>query len=186
MPGLDLLGDVDHKTGPVLPLLAAADVPTPISHAALGYALGVWGQRQVPIRRVSIAAAACAALPDIDLLFYPYLAHRGITHSLVFALIGAILATAILFPRDTSQPRRSIAIVLFLALLSHSCIDALSTYSVGIEFFAPFSEQRYRFLWTPLGDPAGRLSRQLLQETLVVLFPALLLVWLGLRTNHSR
>lgn len=154
-------------------------MPTPISHAAVGYALGVWGQR-VPIRRVSIAAAACAALPDIDLLFYPFVAHRGITHSLVFAFIVAIVATAVFFSLS-----RSIVIVLFLALLSHSGLDALSTYSVGIQFLAPFSDQRYRFVWTPLGDPAGRLSRQLAQEVIVILVPALVTIWLGRRIRAT-
>lgn len=84
-------------------------MPTPISHAAVGYALGVWTQRGLPVRRV-----------------------------------------------------------------------------VGLAFFAPFSDQRYRFVWTPLGDPAGRLAYQLLQDALVVLLPAVLAIWLGLRIRRAR
>lgn len=161
-------------------------MPTPISHAAVGYALGIWTQRGVPMRRVCLAAAVCAALPDIDLLFAPYIEHRAITHSLTFAFVIALLAPGIVLPGVTWREGWRLAAVLGIATLSHSFLDALSQYSYGIAFVAPFSDERYRFLWTPLGDPAGRLSRQLLQETLVVLFPALLLVWLGFRTKHSR
>ena len=139
------------------------------------------------MRRVCLAAAACAALPDIDLLFFPFIEHRAITHSLMMVFVVAVLAPAIVLPDVKWRDGRwRIAAVLGIAILSHSSLDALSHYSEGIEFLAPFSEQRYRFFWTPLGDPADRLSRQLLQETLVVFIPALLLVWLGLRTKHPR
>ena len=148
----------------------------------VGYALGVWTQRGVPLRRVCIAAAACAALPDIDVLGAPLIAHRGITHSIVFAISAALVVTAVFFRHEHDQTRS--ALVLVLALLSHSCLDALSTYSYGVAFYAPFSEQRYRFAWTPLGDPSGRLARQLMQEALVVLLPALVLSWLGLRRRR--
>ena len=160
-------------------------VPTPLSHAAVGYALGVWAPRGLPVRREWLAAAACAALPDIDVLGAPLVAHRGITHSLLFALVAAVVVAIVFFPRNGSLSRSSVMIVLGLALLSHSCLDALSSYSFGVEFFAPFSDQRYRFLWTPLGDPGGRLSRQLLQEALVVLLPAVLLGWLGLKRHRA-
>jgi inner membrane protein len=136
-------------------------------------------QRGVPVKRVCVVAAACAALPDIDLLGSPFIAHRGITHSITFALIVSALVA-------WTQRRAWLAAVFGLALLSHSCLDALTTYSVGVAFLAPFSGERSRFFWTPLGDPAGRLSRQLVQDALVVLLPALLAVWLGLRTRRAR
>jgi membrane-bound metal-dependent hydrolase YbcI (DUF457 family) len=161
-------------------------VPTPISHATVGYALGIWTQRGLPARRVLIAAAACAALPDIDLLFSPFIEHRAITHSLLFAVVVALVVPMLLVPSPGREGQWRIALVLGLAILSHSFLDALSRYSYGIEFFAPVSTQRYRFVWTPLGDSAGRLSRQLLQETVVVLLPALIAIWLGLRVKQAR
>lgn len=127
-----------------------------------------------------IAAAACAALPDIDVLGAPLIAHRGITHSLMFAVAVAALTTALWF-----HGRRRVLVVLSAALLSHSFLDALSSYSVGVAILAPFSDVRYRFLWTPLGDPAGRLSRQLVQDVWLVLLPALLATWLGLRLRRA-
>jgi inner membrane protein len=131
-------------------------------------------------------AAACAALPDIDVIGWPLhvsnaslFSHRAITHSLIFALTGALVATAIFF-----RGSQRTAFILLLALLSHAFLDALSTYSVGVEFFAPFSQQRFRFLWTPLGDPAGSLGGQLRQEAIFVFLPAVLLGWLGSKAHR--
>jgi inner membrane protein len=133
------------------------------------------------LRRLCLVAAGCAALPDIDYLGWP-VAHRGITHSIAFALIGALAATIIFFrSSDWRQSRARIALILALAFLSHGLLDGLSTYSYGIAYLAPFSTQRFRLWWTPLGDPEGRLVGQLVQEALVVLLPAIVLSWLGLR-----
>ena len=168
-------------------------MPTPISHAAVGFAIAAWTQPAPPSTRVCVAAAACAALPDIDVLGWPLhlsdaspFAHRAITHSLAFALIGALLTTAVFFRSEQKQQRARVALVLWLALLSHGCLDALSSYSLGVGFFVPFSEQRYRFAWTPLGDSAGMLARQLTKEALVVFLPAALLGWLGFRFRSRR
>jgi len=157
-------------------------VPTPITHAAVGFAIAAWAQPAPPTRRVCLMGAACAALPDIDVLS-PF-AHRGITHSLAFALAAALVATALFFRGgEWSQRRVRIAAMLGVALVSHACLDALSTYSFGVEFFAPFSPQRYRFLWTPLGDPTGSLVGQLVQEATFLLAPAVLVAWLGFRVR---
>ena len=155
-------------------------MPTPITHAAVGYAIAAWTQPDAPTRRVCLIAAACAALPDVDVIT-PF-AHRGITHSLAFALVATLVTTVLFFRGNQwSAARGRIAAMLGLALLSHSCLDALSTYSYGVEFFAPFSLQRYRFAWTPLGDPSGSLVGQLMQEATFLLAPAVLVAWLGLR-----
>jgi len=138
---------------------------------------------------VCLVAAACAALPDIDVIGGPLhladssaFAHRAITHSLAFVLVSAALATLVFFRGpEWTQRRARIAVILGLALLSHACLDALSRYSLGVGFFAPFSEQRFRFPWTPLGDPSGRLAFQLVKEAVVVLLPAVLLGWLGFK-----
>ena len=158
-------------------------VPTPISHAAVGYAIGAWAPHDVPpsARRVCLVAAACAALPDIDVLGFA--AHRGITHSIAFAVVAAVVGTLALFPGTEMRTRRQIALILLVALLSHSCLDALSQYSLGIEFFAPFSDERFRFVWTPLRR-SGALIDQLVQEALVVFLPAVVLAWLGLRVRR--
>jgi inner membrane protein len=150
----------------------------------VGFAIAAWTQRRPPTRRVCLVAAACAALPDIDFFEWP-VAHRAITHSLAFAVVGAAAATFIFFwGAEWARQRARIALVLGIALLSHPCLDALSTYSYGIAFFAPFSQERYRFPWTPLGNPTGTLAAQLVQEALVVFVPAVLLAWLAFKERR--
>jgi len=168
-------------------------VPTPFSHAAVGFAIGAWTAPAPPSTRACVAAAACAALPDIDVLWSSGLphsspfAHRALTHSVLFALCAALAVAAIFFRNERWQasPAR-MALVLGLALLSHSFLDALSSYSLGIAFFAPFSEHRFRFPWTPLGRPAGMIVSQLMLESLLVFLPAALIAWLGWRIRSRR
>lgn len=154
-------------------------MPTPISHAAVGFAIAAWTQRAAPSGRVCAVVAACAALPDIDVIGWPLhlsdaslFSHRAITHSLAFALVTAAVVS-------WTERRTRLFYVFGLALLSHGFLDALSTYSLGVAFLAPFTMQRFRFLWTPLGSPTGGLAGQLLQEAVVVLLPAILIAWLG-------
>lgn len=162
-------------------------MPTPISHGAVGLAIGVWTAPPPapPDTRVWVLAAACAALPDIDVLWssgLPYaspFAHRALTHSILFAIVATIVITSAAFRHN----RARLAVTLGLALLSHGCLDAMSTYSLGIAFFAPFSEHRFRFPWTPLGRPNGMIVSQLVVESLCVLLPALLLAWIGWRVR---
>lgn len=146
-----------------------------------------------PSTRVCVAATACAVLPDIDVLWSPGLpvsspfAHRALTHSLLFALVAAIVVAFMLFSGDAWRPTRTrIAGTLLLALLSHSCLDMLSTYSYGIGVFVPFSEHRFRWPWTPLGRPTGTILSQLVEEGLVVFLPAMVIAWLGWRIRSRR
>src|SRR5207248_64255 len=82
---------------------------------------------------------------------------------------GTAVATIVFFRGNQwTQGRARIALTLGLALVSRACLDALSTYSVGVEFFAPFSQQRFRFPWTPLGPPSGGVLGQLAQEAVVI------------------
>jgi len=128
-------------------------------------------------------AAACAVLPDIDYFGWP-LAHRSLTHSLAFAIAAAAAATFSFFRGpEWSRQRARVAVALGFAALSHGFLDALSSYSYGVGFFVPFSQQRYRFPWTPLGNPTGSLAGQLVQEALVVFLPAVLLAWLAFRVR---
>ena len=165
-------------------------MPTPISHAAVGFAIGAWTAPAPPTTRVCALAAACAALPDIDVLWASGLpesspfAHRALTHSLAFAVVATILITRAV--AGARHDRARLGLTLGLALLSHSCLDALSNYSLGIAFFAPFWEHRFRSTWTPLGRPDDMILSQLIVESLLVLLPALVLAWLGWRIRNRR
>jgi len=95
-----------------------------------------------------ILAIISSILPDFDVIAFkfdiPYshpLGHRGFTHSILFAIIWAILL-GLLFGKN----RKSIyMIVIFLSTLSHGLLDALTTGGKGIGFFIPFDNSRYFF-----------------------------------------
>lgn len=101
-----------------------------------------------------ILAALLAMLPDADALGYalgvPYESlwgHRGITHSLLFALVaGAVVAW--LFVRLASLSRLFMLhcwMIFSFSIASHGLLDACTTGGLGIAFFAPFKETRYFF-----------------------------------------
>src|SRR5687767_2655051 len=79
-----------------------APMPSVVAHAVAGAALGTALSPPRATRRVWLAAAVCAALPDIDALGRPFRnlayesvfgGHRGITHSLAFAIVlGAVVS----------------------------------------------------------------------------------------------
>jgi inner membrane protein len=142
-------------------------------------------------------AAICAVAPDLDLIGWPLgispsalLGHRGLTHSLPFAVVLGTIA-ALAFLRDASRRERTAAaIILVLATATHGVLDALTSYAPsGPAFWAPFSNQRYRFPWTPLTG-AGGLRTDFGRELIYVCLPALVLVlliewWRRRQTNPA-
>jgi len=136
-------------------------VASVLSHPAVPLTLSLaLGASRVP---PALTAAACAAsvLPDIDSLGFaagiPYghpLGHRGLTHSLSFALLAALAATA--FARRLGAPPAMAFAVVFVSAASHGLLDAITTGGLGVAFFSPFSNRRYFFPWRPiLVSPIG-------------------------------
>lgn len=125
------------------------------THAFFGAALGVAYTPRRMAARFYVLAAACAVLPDADVLAFgfgiPYgsmFGHRGFTHSLVFALLLGF-ATAFLFFRDAPN-RRALATFFALATLSHGALDAMTNGGLGVAFFAPFTGERFFFPFRPV------------------------------------
>ena len=166
-------------------------MPSIFAHAAAGAAVGS-AFAPSPMRRLWITAAACAALPDIDALGRPvgnrtyeaaFAGHRGVTHSILFAiLVGGVAAW--MFRREvvSRAARFRLWLAFALALASHGVLDALSTIGDGVAFWAPFSWTHYEFVWQPLGEtgpgPSGpmRLFAIVANEFLWVGLPALIVV----------
>ena len=95
-----------------------------------------------------VLAIISAILPDLDVIAFkfgiPYshpFGHRGFTHSIICALIWAVLL-AFFF----GKTRKVVfTIVIFLSTVSHGLLDALTTGGKGIGFFIPFENSRYFF-----------------------------------------
>jgi inner membrane protein len=163
-------------------------------HAALGATLGKLILPESRHWPWWVAAAACAVLPDADFIGFklgvPYASlwgHRGLTHSLMAALLLALLACVVNFTRHPGRrpSNLNVAALIFLATASHGVLDAMTTGGLGVAFFSPWHQERYFFGWrpiqvSPLGikDFAGEKALRVLRsEALWVGLPCLLL-WL--------
>jgi len=120
--------------------------------------------------------------------------HRGITHSLIFAIAAAVAATACVRRRERGIPPGRLFGTLLLAAASHGFLDAAMASGVGVAFFAPFSAARYTLPWRPIrvpppvDNPLLNLGgiRVTASEILWLWLPSLVLIWLGLRLRFAR
>ncbi|MDT7856473.1 metal-dependent hydrolase [Rubrivirga sp. S365] len=161
-------------------------MPTIFTHAVAALALGPSVQRAVRPLRLWALGAACAVVPDLDVLAFrlgiPYehpLGHRGFSHSLVFAAILAAVVVAVFFRR--SAHRAALGAYFFAATASHGLLDMLTDGGHGVALLAPFSNDRLFFLWRPIevspigidGFVSARGLEVLASEVLWVWGPAL-------------
>ncbi|MBA2432044.1 MAG: metal-dependent hydrolase [Chthoniobacterales bacterium] len=174
---------------------------TIFSHAIVAVALkSAWPAPAVP-KRLWIAGALCAMAPDLDVVsFYlgiPYghvLGHRGITHSILFAVLLGLVCTCALYPRRRAGVRRGlVCLYLSLATMSHALLDGLTNGGRGVAFFAPFENSRYFLPWRPIEvSPIGArfFSRDglevLLNEMIWIWSPAAALVLVGWLFRRAR
>lgn len=131
-------------------------MPTILTHAVAGVAIA---QALAPCSRraeISLFAAGCAMLPDIDVLGFRFgirygdlFGHRGFTHSLLFAGLVAATITLLLRHKDLPGDLR-VLICLFAATASHGFLDAFTNGGLGVAFFAPFDRARYFFPLRPI------------------------------------
>jgi inner membrane protein len=158
-------------------------MPTAFSHPAVAWAcqLGA-GRERVPGRLLALAAV-CSVLPDIDAVGYwlgiPYghwLGHRGLTHSLPFAL--ALGAMASLWAERLAASRRAVFLAVALATGSHGILDAMTSGGLGVAFFAPFSNERFFFPRRPILVSPISILGFFKASSLLVLATELVWVWL--------
>ena len=138
-------------------------VPIIITHGIVGATLGAVSRPRP--RRLLVAAAICAALPDLDVVTFrlgiPYgdmLGHRGLSHSIVAAIVVATVVAGVFRFNDDERrlTRSAVWTALFVATLSHGLLDAMTDGGLGVAFFAPFSAHRYFFAWRPIAvSPIG-------------------------------
>jgi inner membrane protein len=135
-----------------------------LGHVAVGVVAGRWrasrpGAR--PLAGAMLGLAALSVLPDTDFMAFglgipyanPY-GHRGMTHSLMFAvLVGLLVALGLRLRR---QPVLADALLATVVVASHGVLDAFTTGGLGIEFLWPFDPHRFFAPWrfipvAPLG-----------------------------------
>ena len=160
-------------------------MPSAFSHAFVGAALGALFRRPGRPARFWLAGASCAAAPDLDVIglwfgvpWGSMLGHRGLTHSLAFAVVLGGVVAALLFRAPAWRGHRLAAwLFLSLATASHGLLDAMNAAVTGIAFFAPFDDTRYFLPWRPIPvSPFG--LRFFSARGFVVFQVELLMIWL--------
>lgn len=163
------------------------------THGFMGIALGrIFSSKEMPAR-FWILSALCAILPDVDSVGYAFgvayesmWGHRGIIHSLLFALLVGIAVAWFAFkdPPRFSKRWWMLALYFFVVTASHGVLDALTTGGLGVAFFAPFDNTRYFFPWrvirvSPIGVGSFFSDRGLaiiMSEVIWVWIPMLVLM----------
>ena len=149
--------------------------------------------------RFWLLTAGCAMLPDIDVVGLsfgvPYTSmwgHRGITHSIFFALLTGIVVGLVSFAGE-QRNRFVLVVYFFLVTLSHPLLDALTNGGRGVALFAPFSATRYFSPWRPIEvSPLGigffceRGLEVIASEIIWVWLPALLIYLTATFYKHIR
>lgn len=124
-----------------------AIVSLALGQAAAAESRGDW--------RFWIAAIGCSVLPDFDVIGFGFgihygdlWGHRGMTHSLLFAVILGVIAA---FSIGSSRAQFLWnSVLLFVITASHGVLDAMTNGGLGIAFFSPFDTTRYFFSWQPI------------------------------------
>jgi inner membrane protein len=175
---------------------------TIFTHAIAAGALKVaFPAPRVP-KRVLAVGVFFSMLPDADVIAFrfgiPYehvLGHRGIMHSLGFAVVLGLVGAFAMFPRKREAVHRGLIwLYLSLATASHGVLDALTNGGHGVAFFAPFENSRYFFPFTPIEvSPIGvarffssRGAEVLLSEMVWVWLPALAFVLVAVLVRRVR
>lgn len=135
-------------------------------------------------------------LPDLDVLmlrWFPYshpLSHRGLSHSLLFALVAALCITSACYLAGIVRGNILTLILVWLliatVMASHGLLDALTDGGLGIGLFSPLTLRRYFFPINPIPvaliSPASMFSSKMLHVYAVELSlfgPFCLGVWLS-------
>jgi inner membrane protein len=177
-------------------------VPSVITHPAVALGLAPYFRRAGIGPRVWALGAACAVVPDLDAIGFrlgiPYdhpLGHRGLTHSVTFALVLAGVLAAV-FRRSASLQAFpwSLFAYLFLCCVSHGVLDAFTNGGLGVAFLAPCSNERFSFPWRPIAVAplsiarffSGRAVPVLTSELQWVVAPSALLGLIGLWLGRTR
>jgi len=105
--------------------------------------------------------------------------HRGLTHSLLFALWVGLFAASLTFRRFRVS-FWSLSALFFVIVASHGLLDAM-TRGVPIPFFWPLADRYGNWGVTPMPDlgfglPDPRRSRALRAEMLLIWLPTAVLV----------
>ncbi|MFT3836959.1 MAG: metal-dependent hydrolase [Myxococcaceae bacterium] len=140
--------------------------------------------KDLPRKRLALAAVLCACLPDLDFLAFAYdvrppdaLAHRGFTHSLLFAAALAALFAGLIHLSKRSAPLKPVFLILFAAGASHGLLDAMTQGDAGVALLWPLTSHRFLLPVHPVPVLPLGADEVLGRYGWLVVFNEVLLLW---------
>jgi len=157
---------------------------TLISHPIPAIALNLC-VKEIPKRKSLFGfSVLLTIMPDFDVVAFrlgiPYehiLGHRGITHSILFALLVSILIAKFRL-KYTGKDLKIGSGILFLSCISHGILDGFTNGGLGVGYFIPFTAERYFFPFTPIEVSPIGLRNFLSYRGLEVLFSEFKIIWI--------
>jgi inner membrane protein len=141
-----------------------------VAYAPLGFVTAVLGFGDLAVGG-AVLAVALAVLPDYDQRV-PGITHRGVTHTLWFALVvGAALGGAGLLLGENAGPGVDPLLGAFgfsvgvVTVCSHVAADALTP--MGVHPFAPLDDRHVSFRVTKASNPVANYALFLLGVVVV-------------------
>jgi len=130
-----------------------------VTHLALGICTSETFRKKGQGKHILLGGAFFQCLPDADTagaLFLPadgaLMLHRGITHSLFFAVaVAAIVPVINRFAKTNRQSFGSLFFFVFFQLILHDLLDSCNAYGTGL--LEPFSNQRFSVNLLFVTDP---------------------------------
>jgi inner membrane protein len=120
------------------------------SYVFVAVILGNAVQKPILSWREWIVGSLCSLVPDLDVIGFhkgiqygDLWGHRGLTHSLLFAVVLSGLLVGWGYRRRSAATRWGLFLYFFLCTASHGLLDAMTDGGLGVAFFSPFDRTRY-------------------------------------------
>lgn len=153
------------------------------SHIAIPIALKIAGKKSSISLRLVLLGMLLSVAPDFDSIAFkfgiPYESqwgHRGFTHSIVFAVVIALLCSA--FSKKLLAKPKTVFFFSFFSMLSHALLDGLTNGGLGVALFWPFDLDRYFLPLRVIQVSPISVSRFFTERGWVVIQSELLYIWL--------
>ena len=160
-------------------------MPTIFSHAIFAVLIGKAGLQKSVSYWFWLLTAVCAMIPDADVLTRYFgaergslLSHRGLTHSVFFALLfGGLIALIVHRFLRTEISFIKLFAFFALATFTHPFLDMLTNGGSGVALLAPFTDERFFFPRRPVEvSPIG--LRFFSERGIDVILSEIVWIWL--------
>lgn len=134
-------------------------MPSIFTHSLVGLVAGKILSPVISSKRFWVLSIIYPSLPDADVLGTAFgiphehlLGHRGLTHSILFALIVGLITAVFFFRKENRSTKRTFILACYFALItmSHGILDGLNNGGIGVAYFSPLSNTRYFFPFRPI------------------------------------